>query len=697
MGSVRASRQGDIAVLSLENQPVNALGWLLRRQLVDAIDAAVADPSVLGVVVTGSGALFSAGADISEFGTAQAMASPHLPDVIAVIEACSKPVVAAIHGSCMGGALELALGCHGRVALSEAKLALPEVKLGLLPGAGGTQRLPRAVGLERALNMIVTGEAVAAAALRESGLFDAVVDIDVVGAAVRLAQELAAVPAPLPRVRDRTVADADAQALLQSQRDMVAARFAHEPARLQCVEAAAASLGPFEVGLRKERDAFAMLMASPESQALRHAFFAERAASKIADVPAQTPTRPIRRVGVVGAGTMGSGISMNFLGIGLPVVMVEAQQEALDRGVARIRASDQSAVTKGKLTPQQAEQRMGLLQPTLDLAALADCDLIIEAVFEDLQVKRGVFQTLDALAKPGAILASNTSTLDLDAIAASTRRPQDVVGLHFFSPAHVMKLLEVVRGKATSQEVLATVMQLAKAMGKIAVVSRVCDGFIGNRMLEHYGRMAHFLVEEGASPQQVDHALETWGMAMGPFRMSDLAGNDIGWAIRKRRYEDKPQVLYSRLADRLCELGRFGQKTGKGWYRYVPGSRAALPDPEVDALIAAHRQANGVTPRQIDDAEIVDRCILALVNEGARLLAEGIAQRASDIDMVYLAGYGFAAWRGGPMAYADQVGLFMVARRMRQFAAQPGGDTAFWQPAPLLAERAAQGQSFHDG
>ncbi len=694
MSSVIASRLGDVAVLTLDNPPVNGFGRQQRRLLVEAIDVAAADPAVLGIVVTGAGAMFSGGADIREFGQPEAMASPHLLDVIAVAEACSKPVVAAINGTCMGGGLEFALGCHGRVALESALVALPEVKLGLLPGAGGTQRLPRAVGLESAMNMIVSGEPVPAKMLAKTALFDAVVEQDVVAAAADVARKLAASPQSTPKVREHALDHADAEAFIQFTRTMVQAQFPREPARLQCVEAVAGALKPFDEGLLQERRLFAMLMATPESQALRHAFFAERAASKIPDVPADTPARAIAKVGVIGAGTMGGGICMNFLNAGIPVTLLETAQEALDRGVTTIRRNYDNSARKGKLKPEQVDKRMALLHPTLDFAQLADCDLVIEAVFETMEVKREVFRHLDAVAKPGAILASNTSTLDLDAIAGFTKRPQDVVGLHFFSPANVMKLLEVVRGKATSKDVLATVMKVAKTIRKTAVVSGVCDGFIGNRMIEHYGRMANFLVEEGASPQQVDRALEAWGMAMGPYRMADLAGNDIGWAIRKRRYVEKPTVRYSALADRLCERGRFGQKTGAGWYRYEPGKRDALPDPEVDALILDYRKEIGVTPRPFSDAEIVERCIYALVNEGARLLSEGIAQRASDIDLVYLAGYGFPAWRGGPMGYADSVGLAMVARRMRQFAAQPRGDAAFWQPAPLLAELATQGKTF---
>ncbi len=703
MPKVHTRLDVDVAVLSLDNPPVNGFGLEQRRLLIEALDAAAADPAVRAIVVTGAGTLFSGGADIREFGKPEMIASPHLLDVLQVAESSPKPVVAAIHGTCMGGGLEFSLACHGRVALAGALVGLPEVKLGLLPGSGGTQRLPRALGLARALDLIVSGEPVPAGQLREGALFDAVVDEDAVGAACALARRLAQ-EGTLPRLRDRVVPDAAdaadagdaAQELLATRREVARRQYPRQPARLHAIDAVAASLGDFDAGMDLERWLFFALLATPESHAMRHAFFAERAAAHLRGVPADTPVRPVRLVGVVGAGTMGGGIAMNFLNAGLPVVLVEARQEALERGLATVRANYEASARRGRLSEQQVEQRMALLRPSLDFDALAPCDLIIEAVFEDLQVKREVFQRLDAVAREGAILASNTSTLDLDAIAGFTRRPADVVGMHFFSPANVMKLLEVVRGQATSAEVLATVMRLARSIRKTAVVSGVCDGFIGNRMLEHYGRMAHFLVEEGASPQQVDRALEQWGMAMGPFRMSDLAGNDIGWAIRKRRYVDKPQVRYSRLADRLCELGRFGQKTGAGWYRYQRGSREALPDPEVDALIRQYRQDIGVKARAVSDREIVERCIYALVNEAARILEEGIAQRASDIDMVYLAGYGFPVWRGGPLMWADMQGSYMAARRMREFAAQPGGDADFWEPAPWLARLAARGAGFHE-
>jgi 3-hydroxyacyl-CoA dehydrogenase len=433
---------------------------------------------------------------------------------------------------------------------------------------------------------------------------------------------------------------------------------------------------------------------TPESRALRHAFFAERAAARIPDVPETTPTRKIQTIGVVGAGTMGTGIAMNLLNAGIPAVLLEMNQEALDKGVAMIRRNYEGSAQRGKLTREKLDENMALLRPTLSYDDLRDADLVIEAVFEDMDLKRQVFGALDHVAKPGAILATNTSTLDVNRIAAATNRPQDVIGMHFFSPANVMKLLEVVRGARTGNDVLMTVMRFAKKIGKIAVVSGVCDGFIGNRMLEQYLRQAMFLLEEGASPQQVDGALETFGMAMGPFRMSDLAGNDVGWRIRKRRYVEKPDAIYSRIADRLCEAGRFGQKTGMGWYRYEAGLRDAIPDPVVETLIARYRAEIGITPRAIDAAEIVGRCVLALVNEGARILADGIALRASDIDVAYLAGYGFPRYRGGPMLYADMLGLPEVMRRMQRFAGDPHADPAFWRPAPLLEKLAAEGKTF---
>jgi 3-hydroxyacyl-CoA dehydrogenase len=687
---------GPVAVITIDNPPVNGMNHALRTSIVEGIDRAQADSSVSAIVLTGAGGLFSGGADIREFTTPQARAEPTLPTVIAIVESSEKPVIAAIGGSCMGGGLELALGCHFRVAVPHAQIALPEVKLGLLPGAGGTQRLPRAIGVEAALNMIVSGASVPCERFRGTALFDAIADGDVLQGALAFASGERAGQRPLPRVRDIVIDYPNADALFQFARNTVGAMARGFPAPFKCIEAVAAAVTmPFEEGLRFERELFIQLAQTPESRALRHAFFAERAAAKIPDVPSGTAPRAINAAAVVGAGTMGGGIAICLLDAGIPVTILETKQEALDKGIATIRSHYDKALAKGRLAAGDAERRMGMLKPTLVYEDLAGADLIIEAVFEDLAVKKQVFERLDAVAKPSAILASNTSTLDLNRIAGFTARPQNVVGMHFFSPAHVMKLLEVVRGARTADDVLVTAMSVAKRMRKTAVVSGVCDGFIGNRMIEQYLRQALFLLEEGASPGQVDRALEKFGMAMGPFRMSDLAGNDVGWYIRKRRSVEKPEVVHSRIADRLCELGRFGQKTGLGWYRYESGRRDALTDPAVDALIASYRTEHGMTPRKIADREIVDRCIYALVNEGARILEDGIALRASDIDVVYLTGYGFPLYRGGPMHYADTVGLFNVIRAMRRFAAFGRGDPAFWQPAPLLARLAAEGKTFN--
>ena len=689
--------RGDVAVITLDNPPVNGLGYDTRRGIIDGLDRALADAKVLGVVVTGAGKAFSGGADIREFGSPKATAEPNLLSLIAAFEASPKPIVAAIHSVAMGGGLELALGCHYRVAQAGAQIALPEVKIGLIPGAGGTQRLPRVLGVETALNMIVSGEPVASELLaKQPGqkLFDKVVDKDVVDAAVAFAREKADAR-PLPIVRTLPVSHPNADAYFQFARNTVGAMAKNFPAPLKCVDAVAASVKmKFDDGMKLEREIFMALMLTPESRALRHAFMAERATSKIPDVPADTPTRPIKKVAVIGAGTMGGGIAMNFLNAGIPVVMLEMKQEALDKGVGIMRKNYEAQVKKGKLKQDRLDERMGLLRTTLKYDDLKDADLVIEAVFEDLAVKEQVFKTLDEEMKPGAILASNTSTLDLNKIAAFTKRPEDVIGMHFFSPANVMKLLEVVRGAKTAKDVLATVMQLGKKIKKTCVVSGVTDGFIGNRMIEQYSRQAGYLLEEGATPQQVDKAMEKFGMAMGPFRMGDLAGNDVGWYIRKRRYVEKPDIRYSKTADLLCEMGRFGQKTGAGWYDYQPGKRDAIPSKVVTDMIEKHRAELGITPRKISDEEIVQRLVYALVNEGAKIVDEGIAMRASDIDMVYLTGYGFPLHRGGPMNYADQQGLFNVVQSMKRFAANPRDDQKFWQPAPLLAKLAAEGKTF---
>lgn len=689
--------RGDVAVITLDNPPVNGLGHATRLGIVEGLDKALADAAIQAIVITGAGKAFSGGADIREFGSPKAIAEPNLLSVILALEASTKPIVAAVHSVAMGGGLELALGCHYRVAAPGAQIALPEVKIGLIPGAGGTQRLPRVLGLETALNMIVSGEPVASdvlAKLPGQKLFDRIADGDVVDAAVALAHEVAA-KRPLPLVRSLKVKHPNADAYLQFARNTVGAMAKNFPAPLKCIEAVALSLKtPFDAAMRQEREIFMGLMLTPECKALRHAFMAERATTKIPDVPADTPLRDVKKIAVIGAGTMGGGIAMNFLNAGIPVVMLEMKQEALDKGVATIRKNYEAQVGKGKLKQDKYEQRMALLSTTLKYDDLKDADMVIEAVFEDMGVKEQVFKTLDEVMKPGAILATNTSTLDVDKIAAFTKRPQDVIGTHFFSPANVMKLLEVVRGEKTAKDVLATVMALGKKIRKTCVVSGVCDGFIGNRMIEQYSRQAGFLLEEGCTPQQVDKAMEKFGFAMGPFRMGDLAGNDVGWYIRKRRYQEKPHMRYSKTADLLCEMGRFGQKTGAGWYDYKPGKRDAIPSPVVAEMIEKHRAELGITPRAISDDEIVHRLVFALVNEGAKIVDEGIALRASDIDMVYLTGYGFPLHRGGPMCYADTVGLFNVVQAMKRFQKNPRDDASFWEPAPLLARLAAEGKSF---
>ncbi|WP_111498354.1 3-hydroxyacyl-CoA dehydrogenase NAD-binding domain-containing protein [Marinobacter bohaiensis] len=696
MSSAHYDVNGDTAVIRLNNPPVNGLGLALRQGIVDGIKQAEGDDAIKAVVLIGSDRAFSGGADISEFGTDRMLAEPILTTVINVIETAKKPVIAAISGACMGGGLELALGCHYRVAKPDAQISLPEVKLGILPGAGGTQRLPRVIGVEHALNMIVSGAAVPAKQFQGSPLFDDIVEGELLEGALTYAKKIVSENLPLKRVRDLKAKHENPEGFFMFARNTVGAVARNYPAPLKCVDAVEAAVTkPFDQGMAVEREAFANLLQTPESRALRHAFFAERLTSKIADVPSDTPTRDIQQVGVIGGGTMGTGITINFLNAGIPVTLVEMKQEGLDRGVAAIQKVYEGRVKKGRMSEDKARACMNLLTPSLSYDDLKDADLVIEAVFEEMGVKQSVFETLDATCKPGAILASNTSTLDLNRIASFTKRPEDVIGLHFFSPANIMKLLEVVRGDKTAKDVLATAMKLAKTIRKTAVVSGVCDGFIGNRMINQYQREAILMLEEGATVQQIDKAIEKFGFAMGPLRMADLAGGDIGWAIRKRLYAEHPDMTRMVVADRLCEMGRYGQKTGAGFYRYEPGNRNALHDPEVDKVVDEVRAELGITPRKISNQEIVERCVYALVNEGARLLDEGIAQRASDIDMVYLTGYGFPVFRGGPMHYAEEVGLPNVVRAMEPFAdthTQPG----FWEPAPLLARCAAEGKRFDE-
>jgi 3-hydroxyacyl-CoA dehydrogenase len=686
---------GSVAVITLNNPPVNGLGHATRTAAVDGIRRANDDAAIKAIVITGAGKAFSGGADIKEFNSPKALTEPTLHTLIRVAEDSEKPVVAAIHSVCMGGGLELALGCNYRVALPGAQIALPEVKLGLLPGAGGTQRLPRVLGLEKALNMIVSGTPALSETLAGTALFNEVfaAGTELIPAAVAFAEKVADVR-PLPRVRDRKVDYPNHEAFLQFSRNTVKAVAGQFPAPIECVETVAASVTKkFEDGLKFERERFLHLMQTPESKSLRHAFFAEREASKIPDVPSDTPVRKIEKAAVIGAGTMGGGIAMNFANAGIPVTILETRAEALERGIATIRKNYENTLKKGKLTQEKFDQRMGLISTSLEYEAIAQADIVVEAVFEDMGVKEAVFRKLDEVMKPGAILASNTSTLDVDRIAGFTKRPQDVIGTHFFSPANVMKLLEIVRGKQTAKDVLASTMALSKKLKKTGVVSGVCDGFIGNRMIEQYSRQAGFLLEEGCLPEQVDKAIEKFGFAMGPFRMIDMAGNDISWAIRKRRYIEKPEVSYSKTADLLCEMGRFGQKTGAGWYDYKAGDRKAYPSQVVNGMIVQHSADIGVERRKISDQEIVERLVYALVNEGAQILEEGIAQRASDIDMVYLTGYGFPLFRGGPMFYADTVGLPNVLATVERFAKGRHGDA--WKPAPLLVKLAGEGKGFN--
>ncbi|MFZ6048754.1 3-hydroxyacyl-CoA dehydrogenase NAD-binding domain-containing protein [Pseudomonas sp. CR3202] len=689
-----------VAVIVLDNPPVNALALALRLRLADAVHSALNDPEANAVVLTGAGRGFCGGGDITEFDLPALSQAPTLMALFSLIERSPKPVVAALHGNALGGGLELALACHARVAQSKTQVGLPEVHLGLVPGAGGTQRLPRLVGPELALNLVLQGRTCSAQSLSESGLFDRLTDAAPLDSAVQLARELAAEVArgrSLKRAGELTPKLPNAQAFFAYARATAKAQSRGLPAPVACVDCVEYSVTlPFQEGLDREFDTFWRLRGTPEFAGLRHAFLAERKASEVAGLPTEAKPRPVERTVVIGGGTMGSGIAMSLANAGLPVTMIEREQPALDRGLASVRDTYLGALKKGRLSEQQFEQRVALINGALDYEAVKEADLVIEAVFEDLDIKRQVFEQLDAAARPGALLATNTSMLDVNRIAAFTNRPEDVIGLHFFSPAHVMKLLEVVRGERTSPAVLATAMNLARRIGKTAVVSGVCEGFIGNRMLQPYLMQAGLLLDEGALPHQIDRAIEKWGMAMGPFRVSDMAGNDLGAKIREQRLAEQPDLVYSRSFDTIVAIGRSGQKVGRGWYDYVPGQRAPVPSEEVIAAVVAESERLGLKRRAISDEEIVDRLLLALVNEGAKILEEGIAQRASDVDVVYTAGYGFPRWRGGPMFEADQRGLGDVLATMQRFSDGPAYQRCadFWRPAGLLCRLAGQGQSF---
>jgi len=694
---VEYQKQGSIGVITLNNPPVNALSVNkgVVQGILDALKEGDHDPHIRAFVIVGGGRNFSGGADISEFGKPYDPGKATLPDVLIYMDTVTKPIVAAISGPTMGGGLELALGCHYRIALTGAQIALPEVKLGILPGAGGTQRAPRLMGVEKALDFMVAGDPVSSEKAKESGLVDEVVTGDLRAGALAFANRLLKEGQGARRASQLIAAIDQPEKFFAAARERIGNAWRGYPAPLAiaaCVEAATNL--PFAKGVAFERQQFEKLVKSVESRALRHLFFAERQVSKIPDIAQDTPAREIKSVALIGAGTMGGGIAMNFANAGIPVKMLELNREALDKGLGIVRKNYAATVAKGRLTQEAMDKRMGLFTGVTSYDDIKDVDIVIEAVFEDMAVKKQVFEKLDQVCKPGAILATNTSTLDVNEIAAATSRAQDVLGLHFFSPANVMKLLEVVRATKTSKDVLASAMKMSKAIKKVGVVAGVCDGFIGNRMLHGYFREAGFLLEEGALPQQVDKVIEDFGFAMGPFRVGDLAGLDVGWYIRKRQAATRPaHQRYSKVADQVCELGRFGQKTGAGWYSYEAGKRNAIPDPAVEALIVKASKQAGIQRRRITDQEILGRCLYALVNEGAKILEEGIALRASDIDIVYIYGYGFPRFRGGPMFYADTVGLDKVLESVRRYHSVHG---EYWKPAALLEKLAAEGKKFNN-
>ena len=687
---------GSVAVITVQNPPVNALSFGVPDGIIDGLEKAAGDDEVVAAVLIGGGRTFIAGADISQFGKPRPPGMASTLDLIDRLENSPKPVVAAIHGAALGGGLEVAMGCHWRCAVPGARVGQPEVKLGILPGAGGTQRLPRLIGVAKALDMIVGGAPVTAAAAAPMGLIDEVVEGDLADGAVAFAAKVATGATPLRKARDgddKLQDGRDDPGLFDAARKKIEKRARGQLAPWRCIDCVENAVKlPFDEGIVEERRLFDECLASPQSAALRHAFFAERAANKVDGITKETPTMPVARGGVIGAGTMGGGIAMNFVNGGIPVRLTDASQELLDKGLARIRSNYERSVKSGRFDMAEVERRMAMIEPTLDLADFADVDYVIEAVFEEMALKKQTFRKLDAVCKPAAIIASNTSYLDVDIIAAETGRVGKVLGTHFFSPANVMRLLEIVRGAETSAETLATTVKLAKTMGKVGVVVGVCPGFVGNRMLSGYFREANLLILEGALPQQIDAVIYGFGFNMGPFAVGDLAGLDIGWSSRKDRGVSNTE-LQGRIPDALCEAGRFGQKTGAGWYRYEEGNRAPIPDPEVEALIEKTSAELGITRRAIDDDEILARCLYPLINIGANILEEGMAARSSDIDVIWLNGYGFPAYRGGPMFYADQVGLTHVHDTICRFHDAHG---AAWEPAPLLTRLAREGKGFGD-
>jgi 3-hydroxyacyl-CoA dehydrogenase len=686
--SVDLDRRDRVAVLTVNNPPVNALSQPVRQGLRDGVRAATADAAVGAVVVVCAGRTFIAGADITEFG--KTPQPPSLHEVLDLIEGSAKPIVAAIHGTALGGGLEVTLACHYRVGARGARFGLPEVKLGLLPGAGGTQRLPRVVGVQKALAMIVGGDPIGADEALKAGLIDEVVDGDLTAAGVAFAEKVLSEKRPLRKIRDlddKIAAVRGKPEVFAEFRKSVARQTRGFRAPENCIKAVEAAVAlPFEQGLARERELFAELLNSPESKAQRYMFFAEREAAKIPDVAGDTPARDVRKAAVIGAGTMGGGIAMNFANAGIPVSVVEVTQEALDRGLGIVRKNYEATASRGRITAADVEKRMGLIQGTTDWNAVRDADIVIEAVFEEMPIKKEVFAKLDGLAKPDAVLATNTSTLDVNEIASATKRPESVVGMHFFSPANVMRLLENVRGAKSSKTAIATAMTVGRRIAKVPVLVGVCYGFVGNRMLHQRGIQAEKLILEGALPHQVDKVLTEFGFPMGPFAMGDLAGLDVGWRIRKGRGVKSP------VADRICELGRFGQKTGAGYYRYEGSDRTPIPDTDVEKIIVDVATSMGITRRPISDEEILQRLLYPMVNEGAKILDEKIAIRASDIDVIWVYGYGWPVYRGGPMFWADAIGLRALRDRMLQFQQQTGD--AFWAPAPLLGRLADAGRGF---
>lgn len=693
---VQLTRDKDVAIIIINNPPVNALSPAVATGISQAMEQAGEDDGIKAVVLIGGGRTFIAGADIKEFGkitSGEKQRGAGLHPLLLHIEDLHKPVVVAIHGSAFGGGLELAMACHYRVAVVNAQLGQPEVKLGIIPGAGGTQRLLRLVGVAKAVEMCTEGNPIPAHEALQLGLVDRLIEGDLFAGAVAFSREIAGKPVHKTRERnDKLGIPAQNATVFTAAREKARTKQRGMIAPLAAIDALeAATRLSFEEGCQVERKLFDECLFSDQSQALIHAFFGEREVAKIPDVPKETPTLPVASVAVVGAGTMGGGIAMVFANAGIHVFLKEADQPALDRGLAAIQKNYLTSLKRGRITQQFVDERLKLIEPTLSYGDFGKADMVVEAVFEGMALKKEIFGQLDRVCRPGAILASNTSTLDIDEIASITSRPEAVIGTHFFSPANVMRLLEIVRGKATGKQVIATCMQLSKKLGKVGVLVGNCRGFVGNRMFGPYRREAQFLVEEGARIETVDQALHDFGMAMGPMATGDLAGLDVGWRIRKEyRHLERPGVRQPFAEDRLCERGRFGQKTGAGWYKYDE-SRRAIPDPEVNELARKWASEAGIAQRKISPDEIVDRCIYALVNEGARILEEGIALRAVDIDIIYLNGYGFPAYRGGPMWYADTVGLDKVYSRILEFHRQHG---ELWEPAPLLKRLAKESKTF---